>query len=262
MDSTRQGAAFTGMKKGTLHLWCAYPDDLLDAGTAETCAALLSEDERARWQRFRFAHSRREFLATHALARAVLSRQCEVAPEELCFVTNRYGKPCLEPDCGVRFNLSNSTGLVVCLAAEGDREVGVDVEPYTRAEQIAKVGHRVFSAAERAQLDLLSDGERLVRYVWLWTLKEAYLKARGVGMSLPLGEISFRFDSDGGVRLELGAALGDDAGRWGIRTLDHAGYRIAVVAEGAGEGELEMWEARPPLAAPRRVFAQSVLRKH
>jgi 4'-phosphopantetheinyl transferase len=237
-------------KGSALQLWWAYPDDLLRAEAAEACAALLSDDERERWQRFRFEHTRREYLATHALARTALARFCGAAPEELRFVPNAHGKPALEPDCGVRFNLSNSAGLVVCFAAAGSAEVGVDVESFARAGQIAAVAHKVLSAQERMQLEALPEDERRGRVLSLWTLKEAYIKARGMGMSLPMHRASFLFDAAGAIRLELEPSLRDDARRWRFCLVDHAQHRIALMVEGAALRVLEVWEARPPSGTP------------
>jgi len=235
-------------------LWCAFPDDLLDSRAAEACAELLSEEERARWQRFRPERSRREYLATHALARTALSYYRPVAPRDWRFVTNAYGKPAPTPDCGLRFNLSNSTGLAVCLLVDGPFEVGVDVEARQRADEIAEVEYKVFSAAELAQLDALSATEQPDRYLSLWTLKEAYIKARGMGMALPLREISFLFDDAGAARLEVAEGVDEDAARWRFRQLDYAGHRIAVVGEGTEGWGLELREVRPPTSPAKVVL--------
>lgn len=135
------------MDKETLHLWCAYPDDLLDDEAARVCLQLLSEDELARWQSFKFDRHRREYLATHALVRTALSHYHALPPEVWRFQFNAYGKPSVDPACGLRFNLSNSLGLVVCLIGEG-AEVGVDVESHERAGSIAELGPRMFSPQE------------------------------------------------------------------------------------------------------------------
>ena len=140
------------MDKDTLHLWCAYPDDLRDEEAAQACIRLLSDEERARCQRFKFEKNRREYLATHALERIALSHHSGIAPDALRFRFNAYGKPAIDPDCGLRFNLSNSLSLVVCLISEG-AEVGVDVESHARAASIAEVGPRMFSPEELAQLE-------------------------------------------------------------------------------------------------------------
>lgn len=240
-----------------LQLWCAFPDDLLDAGVADSCAALLNEEERTRWQRFRPERRRREYLATHALARTALSYYRPTAPRDWRFVTNAYGKPAPAPECGLRFNLSNSVGLAVCLVVDALLEVGVDVEARSRAAEIAEVEYKVFSAAEIAQVDALPEMEKPDRYMSLWTLKEAYIKARGMGMALPLRELSFLFDSAGAVRLEVADGVDEQPWRWSFRQLDYAGHRIAMVWEGAPGRGLELREARPPTLPPNLVLVES-----
>lgn len=243
---------------GALHLWCAYPGDLLDEPALRACVSLLSEDERVRWQRFRVERARREYLAAHALLRNALSHYGAPAPQDWRFKTNAHGKPAPHPDCGLRFNLSHSAGLAVCLISEIPAQVGVDVEPLARANQIAAVAHRVFSPREQAQLDKLPAQGRLNRHLDLWTLKEAYVKARGLGLSLPLDRISFLSGGHDGAprlqRLEIDAALDPDPDRWSFTTIDRAGYRIALVVESAAAGFLDVQEARPP-AAPAIAVA-------
>ncbi len=240
------------MDRKPLNLWCAYPDDLLTEGVAEGCAAVLSEEERERTARFKFERHRRESLTTRALVRTALSHYLPLRPEEWRFASNAHGKPSAEPECGLQFNLSNSVGLVVCLVAKG-AEVGVDVEPFTRAGKILELAQEVFSAQERAQLDGLPKGEKLDRAMSLWTLKESYIKARGMGLALALDKISFVFGGAEGIRLEMDSSLGDEGDRWRFFLLDHEGHRIAGVVERGVSGEMDVWEARPVLAAPVRV---------
>lgn len=243
---------------GALHLWCAYPGDLLDEEASRACASLLSGDERARWRRFRVERAQREYLAARALLRNALSHYRALAPQDWRFKVNAHGKPAPDPDYGLRFNLSHSGGLAVCLISEFPASVGVDVEPLARANQIAVVAHRVFSPLEQAQLDALPPSDRPNRHLDLWTLKEAYVKARGLGLSLPLDQVSFLSDERDGPlrlqRLEVDAALDPDPDRWSFKTLDHAGYRIALVVESAAAGLLDVWQARPP-AAPAVAVA-------
>ena len=241
------------MNSKPLDLWYAYPDDLLDAGTAQACAALLTAQEQERWQRYKFDKHQRESLATRALARMALSHRRAVAPDAWRFKENQYGKPFLDPDCGLQFNLSNSVGLVLCLVAE-DVQVGVDVESHTRAPQILTVVERVFSSAERAQLDDLEYDAKLDRVLSLWTLKEGYIKARGMGLALPLEKISFLFDSNG-IRLEIDPGVDSNPDRWQFCSFDHAGYRVAVVVEQESMPEMNLWQTRPLLAAPSYLGA-------
>ena len=248
------------MDRKSLSLWYAYPDDLLTEGVAEACAALLTEEELARVAKFRFERHARESLATRALVRTALSRYRPVLPREWRFTSNPQGKPSVEPDCGLRFNLSNSLGLVVCLIAEG-ADVGVDVEPGERAGEILKLAPRVFSEPEQAQLETLQGHEKLDkldRALSLWTLKEAYIKARGLGLRLPLDKFSFLFGGAEGVRLEIDPSLEDEAERWRFCLLDRAGHRIAAMVERSAAGELEVWEARPVLATPKNVNTEGV----
>jgi 4'-phosphopantetheinyl transferase len=242
------------MDKKPLYLWCAYPDDLLIDGAADACMALLSEEERARVRRFRFERHQRESLATRALARTALSYRNPLPPQAWQFKLNAHGKPEIEPDCGLHFNLSNSLGLVVCLVAEGG-EVGVDVEPFERADQILKLAPEVFSAAEQKQLGALQGAEKLDRALSLWTLKESYIKARGMGLSLPLNKFSFLFGGAEGVRLEIDASWCDTPERWRFCLVDQVRHRIAAMVERTEIGGLELLEARPVGAPPVRVSA-------
>jgi len=240
------------MERPTLHLWCAYPDDLLQEEAAQACLRLLDEEERARFEAFKFDEHRREYLATHALARTALSYHHSFPPSACRFKQNDYGKPSIDPECGLRFNLSNSLGLVVCLIANG-AEVGVDVESRERSESIAEVGPTVFSPQELAQLEALREEERPERSLQLWTLKEAYIKARGMGLSLPLKEFSFLFGGSAGIRMEMDPGLSDKPERWRFCLLRHAEHCIALMTECAVTPELNVWEARPPSAAPRQL---------
>jgi 4'-phosphopantetheinyl transferase len=235
-----------------LNLWCAYPDDLLHEAAAVACAALLTEEERARVARFRFERHQREALTTRALVRTTLSRSRPVAPRDWRFTANAHGKPDVDPGCGLRFNLSNTLKLVVCLVAE-DAEVGVDVESRQRAPEILNLAPDVFSARERAQLETLPEAEKLDRALSLWTLKEAYIKARGQGMALALDQFSFLFGGAQDVRLEMGPGLQDEARQWRVCLLDLAGHRVAAVVQRHAAGEIAVWEARPVLAEPARV---------
>lgn len=238
------------MDKTSIYLWFANPEDLLSEAASAACATLLSEDERARWKDLRFDRLRREYLTTRALVRNALSYYCPLAPEAWRFQVNRYGKPSPDPECGLRFNLSNSPELVVCAIA-GGIEVGVDAEPHERAEKIAELSLEVFSPEELAQLEGLPRVEKMDRALSLWTLKEAYIKARGMGLSLPLKQVSFLFGGANGVRLELDCD--DGAERWRFCLLERAGHRIALVAETIAFPELEAWEMRGMPVSPMRV---------
>jgi 4'-phosphopantetheinyl transferase len=239
----------------SLHLWCTNPSDLSNEPLAQACMALLSEDERAYWRTFRFDHSRREYLATRALVRTALSHYRPIGSKAWRFQHNSYGKPMIDPDYGLQFNLSNAHELVVCLISHGT-EVGVDLEPYEHAEKIVEIAQDVFSPQELAQLEALNAPQKLDRALSLWTLKEAYIKARGVGLSLPLDQISFLFDGAEGIRLELAPALCNRPERcWQFCLMDLNGHRVALMAESPTVPDLQFLEARPLLTPPKQLDA-------
>lgn len=249
-----------------LELWCAYPDDLLDDALAARCAAMMSAEEAARWKQFRFPANQREFLATRALVRTALSACSPRPPAAWQFQANDYGKPETVPACDLAFNLSNALGLVVCLiartvhseippGAQTKIDVGVDVEALTRGEEIVPLAPDVFSPQEQAQLSALPEPERPGRALNLWTLKESYIKARGLGLALPLAGFSFLFECASGIRLETSAAIDPDPARWRFRLLDFAGHRIALMAAltQAAAPELTVWESRLGAEPPRQL---------
>ena len=260
----------SAMNSSSLDLWFAFPGDLADPAVEEACTAILDDAERARAGRFRFDRHRREFLVTHALARVALSHAHPLPPQSWRFSVNKYGKPSPVPEYGLRFNQSNSVELAVCLVSKCDArpgvknganavEVGVDVESFARAGEIPPLAARVFSEAERAQLDVLSAAARPDRALSLWTLKEAYIKARGMGLSLSLREISFLFDCPRALRFEAPPEVDDNPARWRFRQFDHAGHRIALAVEATAAGACEAFEARPPLGSPARLNLESAI---
>lgn len=249
----------TASSHAILRLWCASPQVVATEAQANTCRALLSTDERDRMDRLRFNRNRQEYLAAHALLRIALSYKRSEPADSWEFKQNAYGKPALNPDCGLTFNLSHCSRLAVCLVATlGD--VGVDVETHDRAREILEVAGRVFSGLELAQLDALEDSARSGRALSLWTLKEAYCKARGMGFSLPLKGISFLFDDAGAIRMHLDEVLSDQVERWRFCVFDHFGCRVAVMTEQVDTPHLECRElfgldARPTLMqAPQPRF--------
>jgi 4'-phosphopantetheinyl transferase len=153
---------------------------------------VLDSDEQARLARFVFQASRDEFLAAHTLLRRILAGYEQVAPQALVFARNAYGRPELSGgQGGLRFSLSHS-GAFGALAVTRAGAVGVDVEPSTRQLQAVSRIENYFAPAEAAWLRRQPAARQSQDFLALWTLKEAYLKARGFGLSLALD--SFAMD--------------------------------------------------------------------
>ena len=219
------------------HLWSARPGAFADAAQLQRLRAILTDEERARADRYRFARDRRASLVTRALVRVTLSRYCDVPPARWRFRTNRHGRPeVAAPVSPLRFNVSHTRGLVVCLVGR-ERELGVDTECLDRGRRWLDLAERFFAPAEARALRGVPAARRPLRFLEYWTLKESYVKARGRGLTLPLS--GFRFDlparSRDGIGIRFTPAVEDDPARWQF-TLDRlgAGHVVATAVERTG----------------------------
>lgn len=221
-----------------VHLYFCYPDQITDSALLLRYQSLLTEDETEQMSRLYFTGHRHQYLLTRALLRSCLSRYHPVEPEEWRFSKNRYGKPqaChpeLEP--GTRFNLSHTRGLIVCAIAPG-LDIGVDVEDTQRATQAAFDSlASYFSEQEIRDLAELPEERKKQRFFDYWTLKESYIKARGMGLALPLGQFSFHFNNDELDEFRVLPEFGDDARNWQFWRISMSGhYRIAIALNSPG----------------------------
>jgi 4'-phosphopantetheinyl transferase len=178
--------------------------------------ALLSKDEHERMARLVFDRDQRAFVITRAHVRTMLSRYAAVLPTDWRFVENVHGRPeILDRSAGtpdLRFNISHTDGLIACAVTIG-REVGVDVEHIGR-HLTHDIAGRFFAPDEVADLRKLplDDQERV--FFDYWTLKEAYIKARGFGLALPLGEFAFKLNPPGPPAITFLPSLDDDPSTW------------------------------------------------
>jgi 4'-phosphopantetheinyl transferase len=200
----------------------ATPDDLADRARRERYLAILSPGERLRLARLLSKPKQELFLLAHGLLRTELSQCADVDPAAWQFSSGAHGRPEIAaPESSLRFNLSHTEGLAACAVTDG-RDVGIDVEDITR-EHSRGLAERVFSPREQKSLRDLQAGEQARGFFELWTLKEAYLKARGLGLTVPLRGFSFYRDAAGEWRIEFdasgdGARCEDDPRRWTFRS--------------------------------------------
>jgi 4'-phosphopantetheinyl transferase len=191
----------------------ARSDEVAEPKQRSMLMALLSDDERHRLEQFRFERDRHLFLIAHALVRITLSRHENVEPQAWRFRTGSYGRPEIaEPRSRLRFNISRRQGLAAC-AVILDRDIGIDVE-YVSKDFPADVAERFFSPKERSSLLGASIEARPGLFLEYWTLKEAYIKARGLGLSLPLNRFSLEKGSDGRWHIASEPSLPEEAERW------------------------------------------------
>lgn len=179
----------------------------LNATDVARCTMVLSPTEKDRMRRFRFEQDRAAFRAAHALARIALSSiEATVSPHEWVFEETSHGRPEISLDCGVprlRFNISHTRGVVACIVTR-DLDCGVDVELMHRCNDLHALAHTVLAPAELAKIAAAPDTERPTLFCRYWTLKEAYAKALGLGISLAFDCVAFEL-YEGSARLHSGS---------------------------------------------------------
>jgi len=190
---------------------------------------LLDELEQQRAARIVHAATREQYVAAHVLLRLCLSRYAPLAPAAWRFVCNAYGRPRLDPALGVdlEFNLSHTHGLVACVVARA-LEVGVDVESLVRRHPGLRLATRFFAPQEVAALRATRGALQDERFLELWTLKEAYIKARGLGLALPLRDFAF-LGTAAPIQIAMQPTLDDVPAGWNF-TLAHlaSGHVLAT----------------------------------
>lgn len=170
---------------------------------------VMSGDEQHKAARFRFECDRRRYIVTRALVRTVLCRYVPRAPTALRFTTNAYGRPEIanegEVERSLSFNVSHSSDRIL-LGVTRENALGVDIEAVAPARVALDVAHRCFSARELAALMALPPASQVQRFFEYWTLKESYVKAVGMGLSLPLDSFSFDLCERRGIRFSSSAS--------------------------------------------------------
>lgn len=211
---------------GTLIRWLAIAD--LPETVWQRWPALLDADERARAARFVHAADRQQFIAAHALLRLLLTA-CTGRPAGAWrFVTGTHGRPALHPDHALPdldLNISHTSGAVACALSRAGR-IGVDIEDCARKVSHIELARAYFAPAETAELAALAAAARARRFIELWTLKEATIKAIGLGLSMPLDAVSFT-----GVPPQASFADAAEAARpWQFHCQAAGGRHVIAVA--------------------------------
>ena len=218
-----------------MHVWRATLDR--SASSIRCLGQTLSPDERARAARFHFRGDRERFIVGRGLLRAILGRYLEAEPKDLRFCYSPHGKPDLAKGFGerrLRFNLAHSDALALYAITRG-RGIGVDLERLRSDVVDEGIAERFFASGEVAVLRSLPPNVQPKAFFACWTRKEAYIKARGEGLSMPLDR--FEVSLAPGDPAALLSADGDqeEVSRWSLRELAPGpGYAAALCVEGHG----------------------------
>jgi 4'-phosphopantetheinyl transferase len=212
---------------GVVHLW----QRRLDASAAEVNAycRLLSSEEQERALRFRVERPRKEFVLTRGTLRTLLAQYLGITPQEVHFRYAVRGKPALEGESGLCFNVSHTDGLAL-MAFVMRRTIGIDVENLVRGVDAQRLAERFFSERERQALRPLRGDELQAAFFRCWTRKEAYIKAKGDGLSLALHEFDVSIaeqDRDALLATRLDPT---EAARWTVCDVPMGTGYVAAVA--------------------------------
>ena len=244
------------LRDDCIDLWYTFVDQADSESLLVRYRELLPQQEQAGEKRFVFQRDRDAHLITRALQRTVLSRYCDVAPSDWEFQTNPQGKPSIARPEGTSlyFNLSHTRGLIVCAVASSEA-LGVDVENVRRDSGDVDLAHRYFAPSEVAALTAHPSERQRDVFFDFWTLKESYIKARGMGLSLPLDGFAFTLSPQQPPRIAFTSAIPDDPARWWfaqIRLGEQYQIALASGAPGLEDRQVRLMET-VPLSPDREV---------
>jgi 4'-phosphopantetheinyl transferase len=218
-----------------IDVWLGFYQQIDDESLLSKLRELLTDAERTQEKRFYFADDQRRYLITRAMVRTILSRYVDVAPADWMFSTNDYGRPEVaaqhEAARDLSFNISHTKGLIALAVTRG-RILGVDVENIQTRQVSLGIADRFFAPTEVAALAHVPTERQQDRFFEYWTFKESYIKARGMGLSIPLDEFGFEFPHERGVSITIDPKQGDDPARWRFWQCRPAPeYLLALCAE-------------------------------
>jgi len=227
-----------------VHVWRTTLD--MEASGFAKMRQILAPDERSRADRFHFEADRRRAVIGRAYLRLLLGRILDLPANTLRFEYDEFGKPGLSPKQALplEFNVSHSGDLILIAIATG-LVVGIDVEKVRADLDLAGIAARFFSAAECKILASLAGPIRYRAFFACWTRKEAYLKAKGVGLSLPLDQFDVSFLPDEEPRLVATRPDPAEARRWRLRAFDLSGDYAAALAAPNSKWKLKCWNWDP-----------------
>jgi 4'-phosphopantetheinyl transferase len=214
-----------------VHVWLVVPDVIQEPAKLRACRSVLCESELAQYRRLYFPDDQHRYLISHALVRYVLSRYLAIPPAGWTFRYSRHGKPEIaNPGLpALQFNLTHTDGLSACAVTHSD-PCGIDAERIVTRHRPIDVARRMFSRVEHDQLVQLGGRDQLEYFFSRWTLREAYVKARGIGISFPTRKLQFDVDTEGQVSIAFEPELQEQADRWQFALLTPTPEHCGAVA--------------------------------
>jgi len=218
------------LKSNQVDIWRVALD--LYPVSAQWADFTLSTDESERAARFHFDKDRQRFTLAHASLRDILSRYLDCETSQIRFSANKYGKPMLLTDPKMDFNISHS-GEYILIAVTRGHKVGVDVEHFRMDLDHEKIAHRFFSQAEYEAFSKIPHEQKVIAFFICWTRKEAYIKAHGLGMSLPLDSFDVSLSPNEPAVLRATRPDPTESDNWTLLSLDvHSEHAGALAVEG------------------------------
>lgn len=219
---------FPVLNNDDLHVWLVSVKDFI--AKIDNFWSILSKTEKTRANRFVFPEHKERFIIVHGILRQLLAKYLHTKPEDLSFITNKYGKPKID---NINFNISHSRDLGL-LAFAKNSAVGVDIEFINKNFMNLDIAERFFSAHEVQTLSKLPVAERPQAFFNCWTRKEAFIKAIGEGLAFPLNKFDVDINSD---KDSLLLAIHDDkykVSNWSLVALDMPhNYAAALAVSGS-----------------------------
>jgi len=230
------------LKSNDVHVWRASLD--LPAWHVRDLQGMLAADELGRAMQFKFQKDRRRFVAGRGLLRVILGLYLDVEPRHLHFCYSNYGKPALAPLPGqepLTFNISHSDGLAL-YAISRSRDIGVDVERIRFNVEYERLAERFFSRQENTALRALPSELKLEAFLNCWTRKEAYIKARGEGLSFSLDEFDVSLVPGEPAKLLSARSDPQEARRWSLQEIEPGPGFVAALAVEGHDWQLKCWQ--------------------
>lgn len=228
-DGIDPSAARTALPFDVVHVW--RRPLLTDASAVAQAQKLLCSEERERALRYRVDFARNAFLLTRSALRLLLANYLDESPQQLRFRLTEYGKPLLDRVSDLHFNVSHTDGLAL-LAFVRKHRVGVDVEKIRTQPDALRLARRFFSDKERKELENLPADALPASFFRCWSRKEAYIKASGKGLSLPLNEFDVSVKEHPGQILLATRPDPGEARRWLVRDVPVGSEYAAAIAIG------------------------------